>query len=156
MSDNYSDNLNEEFDLNDIIYQVKDLKTRVKEAKENAAEPDDILYANIQRANDLLDLIERNASSSFSARLMEVAANLINTITQASNSIVNNDFQKETVDQKWKTLELKELEQQNKNSSNKSQDQLEDKGTQYQQNNYIMTDRESLLEFIEKNQLPDK
>jgi hypothetical protein len=150
----YGDKLNEEFDIESTKQEVKEMKRRIQEAKETAENPDEILYGNIQRANDLLDRIEQEAGSSFSARLMEVAANLVNAITSAANSIVSNELSKETTDQKREYLDLKKLEYENKQAQ-KDGKEGEQQAISYNQNNVIcISDREQLLELIKTGNLP--
>ena len=51
-----------------------------------------ILKDNIDRANDILDKVQDEVEgANFSARLVEVAGQLINSITQGTKTILDND-----------------------------------------------------------------
>lgn len=108
--------------------------------------PDIILSKNINKANALLDriIIEIN-NSGMNARLGEVAGQLLNVINQSVNQIYskNSDYlglriKKKMVELKEREVKLKEL------TTSKQPDQ-------YNQNNIILTDRETLLKMLKEN-----
>jgi hypothetical protein len=108
--------------------------------------PDVILSKNINKANALLDriIIEIN-NSGMNARLGEVAGQLLNVINQSVNQIYskNSDYlglriKKKMVELKEREVKLKEL------TTSKQPDQ-------YNQNNIILTDRETLLKMLKEN-----
>jgi len=104
-------------------------------------DPDNIIYTNIDRANRLLDKIEEDMENASSARLYEVAAQLINAITTASSSIVGTSVHADEMEYKQRILDLKEREVAVKEAigTNKNTKTV---------NNMIVTDRESLLKMI--------
>lgn len=112
----------------------------ITESLEEQDNPDDIIYRNIERANRFLDQIENNLASGLNARLFEVAAGLIATVTQAATSIVGNTKNME-IEYKQRILDLKEREIAVKEA-------LGSKGGGKTINNMIVTDRESLLKMI--------
>ena len=118
---------------NDIIEDSKDIKMDRKD-------PDDIIYENIERANRLLNKIETAVENDLTARLMEVASALINSITQASSSIVGSSQHEDELRYKERVLELKEREVMVKESLGK--------GGGKTVNNVLVTSREDLLNMI--------
>ena len=55
-------------------------------------DPIDILKGNIKKANQILDKIQDEIDSgNFTARMVEVAGNIINGITAASKEIIGKD-----------------------------------------------------------------
>ena len=123
----------------ELALETKDIVEDLKD------DPDDIIYTNIDRANRMLDRIEEEVENAGSARMFEVAAQLINAITQASSSIVGTNQHADELEYKQRILDLKEREVAVKeaigtnNSSTKTV------------NNMIVTDRESLLQMINDN-----
>ena len=109
-------------------------------------DPDDIIYTNIDRANRMLDRIEEEVESQGSARMFEVAAQLINAITQASSSIVGTSQHADELEYKQRILDLKEREVAVKEAIGTS------KNDPKTVNNMIVTDRESLLKMINDNE----
>ena len=57
-------------------------------------DPDKIILANIERANNLLDIAQRSIENGgeTSARLFEVCAQLINAVTSAATTVQNTSF----------------------------------------------------------------
>ena len=110
-------------------------------------DPDDIILKNIDRANGLLDKLEQTIENSASARMFEVAATLINAVTQAAASVIGTSQHADELLYKEKVLELKERETRVKEIIGKK-----DGGKTV--NNMIVTDRESLLKIIQDN--PEK
>ncbi len=152
----YSENLDQEFNIESTKQEVKEMRKRIQDAKETAENPDEILYGNIQRANDLLDRIEQEAGTSFSARLMEVAAALVNAITSAANSIVSNEVSKETTEQKREYLDLKKLQVENQQNKDSKETEDGQKAISYNQQNVIcISNREELLEVLKNGNLPN-
>ena len=81
-------------------------------------------------------------------KLVEIAANLINAITSAANSMLANDVSLETTNQKQEYLDLKKLEFELK--KNKEERALPESSTPncYTQNNIILTSREDILKLM--------
>ena len=91
------------------LNQIQEMRKELKEM--NDTDPDDIIYDNIDRANRFLDVLENrildNEKDKTLPRLMEVASQLINAITQATQSIVG--IQKNEMDFAYKNDYLKYL-----------------------------------------------
>jgi hypothetical protein len=131
------------FDLPNEISK-ENLPDKIKEdSKEIREDPDNIIYKNIDRANRLLDKIEEATENGLTARLMEVASALINSITQASNSIVGTSQHEDELRYKERVLELKEREVMIKESLGKG-------GGSNTVNNVLVTSREDLLKIMNK------
>lgn len=139
----------EDKQLEKINEMRKDL---IRSKEEN--DPDDILHENIKRANTLLDILQNQIQDESpekkhkgsKARLFEVSAQLINSITNATTSIVGTS--KDDFEQEYK-LQLLELEKQKlavKFALNGGKDNNKQIGTV--NNNLIVTDRQSLLNMI--------
>lgn len=117
-------------------------------------DPDKILVANIDRANNLLDIAQRSIENGgeTSARLFEVCAQLINAITSAATSVQNTSFgmmkheyNMEMVKVKNKEVAVKEalaLEKGNRSSS----------GEATTDGKVVLMTRESLLNMIENSE----
>lgn len=105
--------------------------------------PDEIIYDTIDRANKLLDKLELEIESDATARLFEVASALINSITQASNSIIGSDQHNDDILIKQKTLELKERETAIKEA-------IGNQGKVTTNNNMIVTSREDIIKLLKK------
>lgn len=108
--------------------------------------PDVILSKNINKANALLDriIIEIN-NSGMNARLGEVAGQLLNVINQSVNQIYSKNSDYMGLRIKKKMVELKEREVKLKELTTSKQP------NQYNQNNIILTDRETLLKMLKEN-----
>ena len=69
------------------------------------------LKKNIERANELLDTVTDELNNgNFSARLVEVAGQLINAITTASKEIFDNTYKEKYLDIRQQVVNLKERE----------------------------------------------
>ena len=121
---------------------IQSLEVEARDIKSDRKDPDDIIYDNIERASRLLDKIELELENSSSARMFEVAAGLINAITQASTSIIGNTQHYDEQLYKEKLLQLKEREISVKEA-------LNNRGNKTV-NNILVTDRESLLKIIKE------
>jgi hypothetical protein len=152
--------LEEEFDLKEsALIEITNFKTALKEAKK-IEDPSNALTTIIEKAGSFLDLIETEMrNGAMSARYMEVANQMLNTILAASGGLANinsttfNDQLKgyktaqknRELDQKDKELEIKRLAIENKPKGDKE-------GTTTN-NNIIFTDRETMLKMLKnKNQ----
>lgn len=139
--------------LNQVEEMRDTLKEEEKKVRESKEDPDDILYKNIQRANNLLDTLQENISNGNSEpRMFEVAGQLINAITTASSSIVGVTQHDDDMEYKQKWLEFKEKELAVKQAA-KAVKGGGKEGIEggYQQNNIIVSDRESLIQFLKSN-----
>lgn len=138
--------LDKEFGLEEYRGELLSIKDRLKNA-ENYEDPGQVLRLNIERAERLLDRIEQESDTRFSPRLMEVAANLINTITTATNSIIQNQVSLDTTNQKQEFLDLKKLEfdlKKQKESTKKIPP------GNYKQQNIYLSDRETILKMMKE------
>jgi len=93
MSELNREGLAEEFDLENIENQP----SSVSIFKEEGEDPDSIIKDNIDRANRILDQVEDElANGNFSARLVEVAAktmdSVTNAVSQIQSTVYNNDY----------------------------------------------------------------
>ncbi len=133
--------LQKEFDMEPLEMRVKSLTERLSD------DPIDSLKDNVDRANDMLDLVEEELTSgNFSARLVEVAGQLINSVTNASKEIVSSINYQKYLQIRENLVKLKKMEIEMKNKQSKSP----------RSQNIIITDRESVLKFLEENKEPKK
>jgi hypothetical protein len=110
-------------------------------------DPKSILKANIKKANKILDRIANEMNNgNFSARLVEVAGNIINSITASSKEIINKEnyadyikVRQDLVELKAKEVEIKQLKGQRPPN----------------QTNVLVTSREDLLKLLD-NKKPKK
>jgi hypothetical protein len=109
-------------------------------------DPDEIIKNNIDRANRILDQVEDElVNGNFSARLVEVAAKTIDSITNAVSQIQSTVYNNDYLQLRARIVELKEEELDYKVKSLK-------KPTIGSQN-IIMTNREDLLKALKNNQI---
>ena len=131
------------------LAKIEEMRTTLENLESDETSTDTILLENIERANRLLDKLEvAIEKGDTSARLFEVAATLMNTISQATagivgagNDIQKNEMQMRIVSLKEKEFELKKMLQNKKINSDT---------TPVTNNNILVTDRESLLKMIKE------
>jgi len=119
-----------------------------------ARDPAQILYNNIDRANRFLDRLERkiDEDDSIESRQVEVAAKMLDSITQAAERIFTTQLEYDTLSLKTKFLDLKQRELDIKEKIG-----LLQSGAPRSQNNILIADRESILRVIrEKSQEKEK
>jgi regulator of PEP synthase PpsR (kinase-PPPase family) len=115
-------------------------------------DPDEIIRANIERANRILDQVEDEMlNGSFSARLVEVAAKCMDTITNAVSQLQSTSYNSDYLLLKNRMVELKENELQYK-IKNLDKPQQQKIGSQ----NIIFTDRESLLKALNNKKIEEE
>lgn len=111
--------LEEEFNLDSPeetsknVQEIKEMRQALLNTiGDSNRDPDDILYVNINRANDLLDIVQNdiNTSEKPNARLFEVAAQLVNAITSAATSVQNSGFGMMKHEYNMKIADIKEKE----------------------------------------------
>jgi len=131
--------LSEEFNL-DTSNRVEVLDDNSFEIEwEDSEDPKQMLDNNIERANRILDQVEEEISNgNFSARLVEVAGQIINAITNSTKEIISDNNYKKYLQIREKMVslqkeKLKILENKLKKSSG---------------NTLVITDRESILNII--------
>jgi hypothetical protein len=114
---------------------------------EQENEDAEILRKNIERANIILDQVtEELTNGNFSARIVEVASNLINSITTASKVLMDDtnynkyiDIRKSLALLKKREVDIKELKVHKPAG----------------QNNLIIASREDVLRIINQKQIND-
>lgn len=112
----------------------------------NFDDPVDILKGNIKKANQILDKIQDEIDGgNFTARMVEVAGNIINGITAASKEIIGKDNYDGYLEIRKDLKNLKEREVVIKEKSG-----VRGGGTTNQ--NIIVTSREDLLKIMDKEQ----
>ena len=126
--------LAETFDMSDIERDLSKL-TIV-----SSNDPVEVIQENIERANRILDRVEEIENGNFTARMVEVASAMMNTVTTSGKEIMADLNYK-------KYLHLRELMIQYK------YDELESKKTRLQHSttnqNIILTDREHLMKLLD-------
>jgi len=137
------DRLNEEFGIDDGNLPINtDLD--FDEVDIDYDDPISILKGNIQKANQLLDKIQTEMlGGNFTARMVEVAGNIINGITAASKEIISKENYEGYLEVKVELNKLKEREVLIKEKSGGKQGIIEN------QQNIIVTSREDLLKIMD-------
>lgn len=138
--------LDEIFDLQDIEDQTKEIRETLMKISDG--DPDEIIKENVDRANRILDKVENLIldGGRIEARMVEVAAKLIDSVTQAANSLIGESFNTEKMQLNAKSLQLKELELQLKARNiekNGKSHIVDDNG-----NNVYITDRETVIKMF--------
>ena len=106
--------------------------------------PRTIIKDNIERANTILDRVELEINSgNFSARLVEVAGNIINSITVASKELISDENYKQYLSLRKKLVKYKKLEVDFKISG---------RNQKVTNQNLILTNREDLLKLMGKTE----
>lgn len=127
------DNLSDVFDMEDIESEVDRLTLVSK------TDPDEALKENIDRANRILDRVEEELEGgNFTARMVEVAGNILNTVTNSSKELITNINYK-------KYLQIREHMVQYK------YDELEAKQSKFRSptsQNIIVSNREDIMKLI--------
>jgi len=127
------DNLSDVFDMDGIESEVDRLTLVSK------TDPDEALKENIDRANRILDRVEEELESgNFTARMVEVAGNILNTVTNSSKELITNINYK-------KYLQIREHMVQYK------YDELEAKQSKFRSptsQNIIVSNREDIMKLI--------
>ena len=139
MSELNRQGLAEEFDIEKIENQP--LIPFIEEE-----DPDIIIKGNIERANRILDQVEDElVNGNFSARLVEVAAKTMDSITNAVSQIQSTSYNNDYLQLKQRMLLLKQEELDYKVKNLKKPNI----GSQ----NIILTDRESVLKALKNNNI---
>ena len=143
--------LAEELNIEAVEAEVVEIKDNLK-VDNNQKSADQFLVDNIERANRILDILELNAikNESISARQAEVMAQLINSVTNAANSIISDEYNKEYLQIRKSVILLKEKELRIK--------ELGTGGYSGPSERLIVTDRESILQILRESKdgkIPD-
>ena len=143
-----------ELDLDglDEIFSDGNESNEIKETKKVEFETDidyddalDALKKNINNANKLLEKIQEEMNNgNFSARLAEVAGNILNSVTQASKEIISDKNYEKYMEVRRQLAELKKKEVDIK------QAKLVRPASQ---TNVLVTNREDLLKMLEDKKL---
>jgi hypothetical protein len=113
-------NLSDVFDMGDIESEVERL-TLVSDT-----DPEEVLKENIERANRILDRVEQEIEGgNMTARMVEVAGNILNTVTNSSKEIMANinykkylQIRQDMVKYKYNELEAKQAKFRSPTSQN--------------------------------------
>lgn len=128
-------NLSEEFGIEYVEGEVQEINQEIR----GSAIPDEILISNISRANRLLDRVEQEIDQgNFSARICEVAGQLINSVTNASSQIITDEYNRAYLQVRQNLIKLKEVEMRIKQRV---------AGTPKSQN-IIVASREDIMQFL--------
>jgi len=127
------DNLSDVFDMGDIESEV-DRLTLVSDT-----DPEEVLKENIERANRILDRVEQELEQgNFTARMVEVAGNILNTVTNSSKEMISNINYKKYLQIREKMVQYKydELEAKQRNFHSPTSQ------------NIIVSNREDIMKLI--------
>jgi len=144
------DSLNKEFDvqiqsedsMEVQIQEVQDMRKELTEIENGFPDSDQIILDNIERANRILDIVEKNIKDGdHSARFLEVAGQLINAVTAAATSVTGISYNQQIIDNKNRALDIKERELEVKSIVKGAEN------VNITNNNLVMS-REDLLDMI--------
>lgn len=114
----------------------------IEEIEIDYNDPEDILKGNIKKANIILDKIQDEiANGNFTARMVEVAGNIINSITAASKEIITDKNYKQYLKIRDGLKKLKEREVVIK-------EKIGGRTSNTTNQNIIVTSREDLLKIM--------
>jgi len=145
--------LDEVFGLNyNDLPEGREVKeNEMEEIEVNYDDPVDILKANIKKANLILDRInEEIGNGNFTARMVEVAGNIINGITAASKEIITKENYSGYLEVRKELNDLKEREVILKEKAGIRGGHITN------QQNIIVSSREDLLKLMENREKPKK
>jgi hypothetical protein len=111
-------NLEEEFNMNDSnenqeieLNPIEEKPDPFEEEWKEENDPRNVIRSNIERANSILDLIEEELrNGNMTARLVEVAAALINSVTMAGKELISDENYKVYLQLKERMVYLKNKE----------------------------------------------
>jgi len=95
----------------EILDKAKQLRKELKELSDDLPDVDLIITNNIDRANRLLDALERDItgeSGSYTASLIEAVGKLMDVVTSSANSITGMSQHTDTIRQKERALDIQE------------------------------------------------
>lgn len=135
-------NLRDIFEAGEEVDREEQQKMVDFETEIDYSDPIDALKKNIHNANQILEKIQDEMNhGNFSARLVEVAGNLINSITASSKEVINEKNNTEYMEVRRALVLLKEKELQIK-----EQKVVKSKNIQ---NNVLVASREDLLKLMQ-------
>ena len=153
--------LAEELDLPIEDVPIETFREVLNKAKE-VPNPDNVLSTVIEKAGVFLDMVERESvNGNMSARMMEVGNQILNTLITATNSMVDNysknfndEMKQVRLKQRDRELDQKDKELEIKEYFYKQKLQLENGQQSNTTNNILVTDRESLLKYLNQGGNP--
>lgn len=133
------DQLSEEFDIDNVESEVKEM---VEQIDSSGNDVEYVLAQNINRANRILDRIEHEINNgNFSARISEVASQLVNSVTGAASQISSGRYNTEYLQLRRSVVELEKMKLGLKYDNDAGKANVTNQ-------NIIVTDRESLLKLL--------
>ena len=109
---------------------------------EDEQDPNKIIRENIEKANEILDLVtEELQNGNFSARLVEVAGQLINSVTAAGKELIGDRNYQAYLHLKNRMLELEKEKLEVRKIGNKRPTNQ----------NLIIANREDVLKLLQKD-----
>jgi len=111
-----TNSLNNEFNIdsnkiNKEIEKVQSMRKELLDIEKDQPDVDKIILNNIDRANNILDHIEKEIyTGNANARQIEVVGQLINAVTTAATSITGISYNQQIIDNKNRSLDIKEKE----------------------------------------------
>ncbi len=141
------DALNDSFDIDTSDLNLPIDQDTFEEVEIDYDDPVSILKGNIKKANQFLDKIQNEmVAGNFTARMAEVAGNLINSITAASKEIIGDTNYQKYLGIREELAKLKEREVIIKEKSGVKGGNIKN------QQNIIVTNREDLLKIMDKKE----
>lgn len=140
-------NLEEEFQMTDEPIEGEVVEDNCSDPFEQEWEHDEdprsIIRENIERANSILDRVEEELTQgNFTARLVEVAAAMVNSITAASKELIGDENYRRYLQIRERMVYLKKEEIELKKK----------KGNAPKNQNLIIASREDVLKMLREPQ----
>jgi len=151
-------NLSEEFNIEEVRVEIESFKDILSKVKE-IPNPSAVVTAAIDKATTFIDIVHSElVNGEVSPRYLEVAAQLINTVIQASGFIgasaqadFDNNLKTIASKQKDREIDIKQDELKIKELYYSSKKQI---GNETEtNNNIVITDYNSILKFLNKKSL---
>ena len=129
-------NLENEFNMEELDDDVSNLEPI------DTDDPEGVIKSNIERADRILNILEGELNrGNITARMMEVASTLINSVTLSSKELITSNNYKRYLQIREKMVEYKYDELEYKKN----------KKEQPQNQNLIIASREDILKVISKS-----
>lgn len=136
-----TNNIEREFDIEERVIEAEVVDDPFEQEWEAENSDLNVLRKNIERANAILDRVQEELENgNFTARLVEVAGELINSVTAGSKAVFDKSYQDKYLDLRNKIVQLKEREINIKEIGN----------SRPTNQNLIIASREDVLKLIEK------
>ena len=146
--------LTEEFNMTDEpieaeIVDDEDTPDPFEQEWEKEESPQTKIEENIERANSILDLVEEELrGGNFSARLVEVAAGLINAVTAAGKELITDRNYKLYLQTKFRMVELNKEKLEWQKSKSLTGGRTE--------NNLIIASRDQIMKLLDKKKCEER